>query len=61
MLYLNSVKNVAASKTAKKYVTCYDTLPAMQYISELAPSKELLTQWESKEIGWEAFRKQFTG
>lgn len=60
MLYLNSVENVAASKTAKKYVTCYDTLPAMQYISELAPSKELLTQWESKEIGWEAFRKQFT-
>ena len=30
MLYLNSVENVAASKTAKKYVTCYDTLPTMQ-------------------------------
>lgn len=60
MLYLNSVENVAASKTAKKYVTCYDTLPTMQNISELAPSKELLARWESKEIGWEAFRKQFT-
>lgn len=60
MLYLNSVENVTASKTAKKYVICYEKIPAMQNISELAPSKELLTQWESKEIGWEAFRKQFT-
>lgn len=24
------------------------------------PSKELLAQWEAKEIGWEAFRKKFT-
>ena len=60
MLYLNSVENVAASKTAKKYAICYEKIPAMQNISELAPSKELLTQWESKEIGWDTFRKQFT-
>ena len=32
----------------------------MQNITELMPSKELLTQWEAKEIGWEAFRKEFT-
>lgn len=31
----------------------------MQNITELAPSKELLAQWESKEIGWEEFRKNF--
>ena len=31
----------------------------MQNITELGPSKELLTQWESKEIGWEEFRKNF--
>ena len=60
MLYLNSVENVTASKTAKKYAICYEKIPAMQNMSELAPSKELLAQWESKEIGWEAFRKQFT-
>ena len=60
MLYLNAVENVAASKTAKKYAICYEKIPAMQNISELAPSKELLAQWESKEIGWETFRKQFT-
>ena len=27
---------------------------------KLIPSKELLAQWEAKEIGWEAFRKEFT-
>ena len=31
----------------------------MQNITELAPSKQLLTQWESKEIGWEEFRRNF--
>ena len=59
MLYLNSVENAAASKTNKKYAICYEKIPAMQNITELAPSKELLTQWESKEIGWEEFRKNF--
>ena len=59
MLYLNSVENAAASKTDKKYAICYEKIPAMQNIVELAPSKELLTQWESKEIGWEEFRKNF--
>ena len=59
MLYLNSVENAAASKTDKKYAICYEKIPAMQNITELAPSKELLTQWESKEIGWEEFRKNF--
>ena len=59
MLYLNSVANAAASKTDKKYAICYEKIPAMQNITELAPSKELLAQWESKEIGWEEFRKNF--
>jgi len=59
MLYLNSVENAAASKTDKKYAICYEKNPAMQNIPELAPSKELLAQWESKEIGWEEFRKNF--
>ena len=59
MLYLNSIENAAASKTDKKYAICYEKIPAMQNITELAPSKELLTQWESKEIGWEEFRKSF--
>lgn len=59
MLYLNSVENAAASKTDKKYAICYETIPAMQNIIELAPSKPLLAQWESKEIGWEEFRKNF--
>ena len=60
MLYLNSVANVASTKTAKKYAICYEKIPAMQNIPELAPSKELLALWESKEIDWRAFRKQFT-
>ncbi len=59
MLYLNSVENAAASKTDKKYAICYEKIPAMQNITELAPSKELLTQWRSREIGWEEFRKNF--
>lgn len=59
MLYLNSVENAIASKTDKKYAICYEKIPAMQNITELAPSKELQTQWESKEIGWEEFRKNF--
>ena len=60
MLYLNSVENAAASKTEKKYAICHKKIPAMQNITELAPSKELLAQWESKEIDWEEFREQFT-
>ena len=59
MLYLNSVENAAASKTDKKYAICYEKKTTMQNIPELAPSKELLTQWESKQIGWEEFRKNF--
>ena len=59
MLYLNSVENAAASKTEKKYAICHEKIPAMQNITELAPSKELFAQWESKEISWEAFRVQF--
>ena len=59
MLYLNSVENAAASKTDKKYAICYEKIPTMQNITELGPSKELLTQWESQEIGWEEFRKNF--
>ena len=60
MLYVNSVDNAAASKTDKRYAICYDRIPAMQNITELAPSKKLLTQWKYREIGWEEFRKQFT-
>ncbi len=60
MLYLNSVANVASTKTAKKYAICSEKIPAMQNIPELAPSKELLVRWESKEINWRTFRKQFT-
>lgn len=59
MLYLNSVENATASKTDKKYAICYEKIPAMQNIAGLAPSKELLAQWESKEIGWKEFRKNF--
>ena len=59
MLYLNSVENAAASKTDKKYAICYEKIPAMQNVTKLAPSKELITRWESKEIGWEEFRKNF--
>ena len=59
MLYLNSIENAAASKTDKKYAICYEKIPTMQNITELAPSKELLTQWGSREIGWEEFRENF--
>ena len=59
MLYLNSVENAAASKTEKKYAICHEKIPAMQNITELAPSKELGAQWESKEISWKEFREQF--
>ena len=59
MLYLNSVENATASKTDKKYAICYERIPTMQNITELAPSKDLLVRWQSKAIGWEEFRKVF--
>ena len=59
MLYLNSIENTEASPTENKYAICHEEVPCMQSIPELAPSRELLVQWESKEIGWEEFRKQF--
>ena len=59
MLYLNSTENATASKTEKKYAIGYETISAMQNITGLAPSKGLLTQWESKKIGWDEFRKNF--
>ena len=59
MLYLNSIENAAASPMAKKYAICHEEVPSMPNIPELAPSKELLAQWESKEIDWEEFHGQF--
>ena len=60
MLYLNSVENVVASKTEKKYAICYEKIASMQNITALAPSKKLLSQWQLREITWEAFRQKFT-
>ena len=60
MLYLNSIENAEASPTEKKYAICHEEVPSMLHIPELAPSRELLAQWESKEISWEEFRKKFT-
>lgn len=59
MLYLNSIENAEASPTEKKYTICHEEVPPMRNIPELAPSMELLAQWESKEISWEIFRKKF--
>jgi uncharacterized protein YeaO (DUF488 family) len=59
MLYLNSIENTEASPTEKKYAICHEEVPSMPNIPELAPSKELLAQWESKEIDWEEFHGQF--
>jgi uncharacterized protein YeaO (DUF488 family) len=55
VLYLNSFENAAASKTEKRYV-----ISPMSNITELVPSKALLAQWQSGEIGWEEFREGFT-
>ena len=60
MLYLNSIENVKASPTEEKYAICHDEVPSMPNIPELAPSRELLTQWQSNTIDWEEFREQFT-
>ena len=60
MLYLNSIENVEASPTEEKYAICHDEVPAMPNIPELAPSRELLKQWESNTIDWEEFRERFT-
>jgi uncharacterized protein YeaO (DUF488 family) len=59
MLYLNSLENIAASKTEKKYAICREKIPSMTTIPELAPSPELLGKWKSKEISWEDFREGF--
>ena len=59
MLYLNSIENVEASPTEKKYAICHEEIPSMLNIPELAPSRELLARWQSQEISWEEFREQF--
>ena len=59
MLYLNSIENAEASPAGKKYAICHDEVSFMSNIPELAPSKTLLAQWESKEISWEEFHGQF--
>ncbi len=60
MLYLNSIENAEASPTKKKYAICHEEIPSMLHIPELAPSRELLTQWQSNTIDWEDFRQRFT-
>lgn len=60
MLYLNSIENVEASPTEEKYAISHDEVPSMLNIPELAPSRELLTQWQSNTIDWEEFRERFT-
>ena len=55
MLYLDSFENTEDSRTEKKFAIC----PSIPNIMELVPSKELLAQWQSQEISWEEFRKQF--
>ena len=59
MLYLNSLENIAASKTEKRYAISHETVQGMPNILELVPSKELLSQWQSQAINWEEFRKRF--
>ena len=59
MLYLNSIENAEASPIGKKYAICHEEVPSMRNIPELAPSRELLAQWKSKEISWEEFHGQF--
>lgn len=59
MLYLNSIENAEASPIGKKYAICHEEVPFMRNIPELAPSRELLAQWKSKEISWEEFHGQF--
>ncbi len=60
MLYLNSIDNAEASPTEKKYAICHEEVPSMLNIPELAPSRKLLAQWESKEISWGEFHERFT-
>ena len=58
MLYLDSFENTEDSRTERKFAICA-ICPSMPNIMELVPSKELFAQWQSQEIGWEEFRKQF--
>ncbi len=60
MLYLNSIENAEASPTERKYAICHEEVPSMLNIPELAPSRELLAQWQSNTIDWEEFRERFT-
>ena len=60
MLYLNSIENVETSPTEQKYAICHEEVPSMLNIPELAPSRELFTQWQSNTINWEEFRERFT-
>lgn len=66
MLYLDSFENAEDSRTEdtedsrteRKFAIC-SICSFMPNIMELVPSKELLAQWQSQEISWEEFRKQF--
>ena len=60
MLYLNSIENAEASPTEKKFAICHEEVSSMQNVPELAPSRELLAQWQSNTIDWDEFRERFT-
>jgi len=59
MLYLNSLENVEASKTEKKYAICREKVASMTSIPELAPSEALLKRWQAGETDWDTFRQAF--
>jgi myosin heavy subunit len=56
MLYLNALENQATNQTGEEFTLCHEGL---RNLVELVPSKQLLRQWESKEIDWEEFRERF--
>ena len=59
MLYLNSLENSAISGQENRFVICHQPVDSMQTIPELAPSQQLLDQWQTKSIEWAEFREQY--
>jgi uncharacterized protein YeaO (DUF488 family) len=59
MLYLNTLENRDTDETKHKFTICHEKVAGIPNLVELAPSKELLRQWESQELAWEKFREQF--
>lgn len=58
MLYLNSISNQQAS-IGRKFAICHEKVEGMTNVTQLTPSKELLSAFKSQKISFDEFKERF--